>query len=65
MKIALAAVCLGGLKYLHTVYYSQEKWFHLGFVAMATFAAIQVQQFMLNQSQIDSKIDSLRQRSQQ
>lgn len=33
-------VVLCGLKYLHVVFYSQEKWFHMIILAMVVFGGV-------------------------
>ena len=63
MGIAIGVLVLCGIKYLHIVFYSQEKWFHMVILAMVAFGGVQIHQFILSQRQIDSKIDSLRSRS--
>ena len=47
--IALLTVLAGSLKYIHIIFTSEEKWFHLGVVALVAFASIQGYQFYLNQ----------------
>ncbi len=63
LGVALGALCLGSLKYLQIVLYSEEKWFHFSIMAMMAFGSVQLHQFYLNQKQIDSKISDLKQRS--
>ena len=63
LGVALGVLCLGSLKYLQIVLYSEEKWFHFSIMAMMAFGSVQLHQFYLNQKQIDSKISDLKQRS--
>ena len=48
---------------MQIIYYSSEKWFHFAILGMMAYGSIQLQQFYLNKSQIDAKIEFLRQRS--
>ena len=54
--IAVACFAIGGLYYLQVIINSSEKWFHLLIVAMLAFAGIQVNQFYLNQKEIEAKM---------
>ena len=62
LKLALAAgvIALASIKYLHVIFYSQEKWFHFSIIAMLAFGGVQLHTFYLNQKQIEAKIDGLK-----
>ena len=48
LGITAGVMALAGLKYIHVVFYSQEKWFHFSIMAMLAFGSIQLHQFYLN-----------------
>lgn len=54
--IAVACLAICGLYYLQVIINSSEKWFHLLIVAMLAFAGIQVNQYYLNQKEIEAKM---------
>ena len=63
--MAAGVIAIASLKYIQVVWQSQEKWFHFAIMAMMAFGGFQLHQFYLNQKEIESKIDDLKQRSKQ
>ena len=62
--VAIVVLSVASIWYSYYIYFSTQKWFHFAIIGMIAFGSIQMHQFYLNKTEIDAKIELLRQKQQ-